>query len=73
MGTDRDDVNDAVYDFAVPPPEFVETVSTPSYQCADLPPETQFYWRIDEIYGRVSPTYPGESYKGYVWSFTTIP
>ena len=71
MGTDWDDVNDAVYDFEVKPPEFVATVSLPSYQCADLPPETTLYWRIDEIYLRFSPSVPGESYKGNVWEFTT--
>jgi hypothetical protein len=47
MGTDRDDVNDAVYSFGVKPPEFVETVLLPSYQCVDLPPKTKLYWRID--------------------------
>ncbi|MHC4544896.1 MAG: GLUG motif-containing protein [Planctomycetota bacterium] len=44
--------------------------SNPQYQCADLEYLTTYYWRIDEVNGRL-PWCPGTIYKGDVWTFTT--
>jgi hypothetical protein len=35
--------------------------------------DTDYYWRIDEIAGRIFPTVRGEWVKGDVWKFTTMP
>ena len=76
MGTDFNDVNNAVYDFNSLPPEFVATrwEWDPNYQCNGLPYNTKLYWRVDEVRGRVPPIFiPREFYKGDIWEFTTTP
>jgi hypothetical protein len=74
LGTDWDDVNDAVYDYINPPPEFLGSVTAPASSLAvtGLLPETTYYWRVDEVYGRPPPPSTlGEYYKGAVWTFST--
>ncbi|MDH4238081.1 MAG: aryl-sulfate sulfotransferase [Phycisphaerae bacterium] len=70
MGTNRQDVNDAVYDANTPAPEFLATRTEPNYQCSSLAYETKHYWRVDEVTGRLPP-FDGTIYKGDVWEFTT--
>jgi hypothetical protein len=43
----------------------------PNYPCSNLELTTKFYWRVDEVQGRLPPLFPGIIYKGDVWSFTT--
>jgi hypothetical protein len=43
----------------------------PNYPCSNLQLSTKFYWRVDEVQGRMPPLFPGIIYKGDVWSFTT--
>ena len=43
----------------------------PNYPCSNLELTTKFYWRIDEVQGRLPPLFPGTIYKGDVWNFTT--
>lgn len=72
MGTDWDAVNDARYDILNPPPEFVATRFDPNFQCSGLELDTKFFWRIDEVHGRMPPPIGGgEYYTGDVWEFTT--
>nr|NIS54341.1 hypothetical protein [Phycisphaerae bacterium]NIW96170.1 hypothetical protein [Phycisphaerae bacterium] len=75
MGTSWEDVNNAVYDYMAPPPEFVATRLDPNYQVVtSLPGDTKIYWRVDEVQGRIPPFFiPTALYKGNVWCFTTIP
>ncbi|MHC4111784.1 MAG: hypothetical protein ACYSUY_11965 [Planctomycetota bacterium] len=73
MGTDFNDVNNAYFDFVTPSPEFVGTYVDPNYQCSGLPYNTKFYWRIDEVQGRMPPLTYGTIYKGDIWEFTTTP
>ncbi|MEE9465699.1 MAG: LamG-like jellyroll fold domain-containing protein, partial [Candidatus Neomarinimicrobiota bacterium] len=70
MGTNWQDVNNAVYDATTPGPEFIDTRSEPNYQCSSLAYETKYYWRVDEVTGRL-PIFDGTIYKGDVWEFTT--
>ncbi|MHC4694039.1 MAG: PA14 domain-containing protein, partial [Planctomycetota bacterium] len=72
MGTSWEDVNNAVYSFTTPPPEFVDSRKDPNYQTSGLPFETKLYWRVDEVSGRLPPSL-GTIYKGNVWNFTTQP
>ena len=70
IGTDFDAVNDANVIDIPTPPEFKGFFSEPNYLCSGLENETTYYWRIDEVWGRVMPGLP-VYYKGDVWSFTT--
>ncbi|MBW8040916.1 MAG: hypothetical protein FVQ85_13050, partial [Planctomycetes bacterium] len=71
MGTSWDDVNNAVFNAAFPPPEFLATRMDPNYQTSGLAFETKFYWRVDEVKDRFPPFSPGTSQKGDIWCFTT--
>ncbi len=75
MGTSWEDVNNAVYDYLNPPPEFVASRGEPNYQVVTaLPHSTKIYWRVDESQGRSPPFFIATAlYKGDVWCFTTIP
>ncbi len=75
MGTSWEDVNNAVYDYLAPPPEFVISRGEPNYQVVTaLPDSTKIYWRVDESQGRSPPFFIATAlYKGDVWCFTTIP
>ncbi len=74
IGTDFNDVNNAIYDHFNPPPEFLATRSEPNILVTGLAFDTAYYWRVDEIIGRGPPFFiPTEFYKGDVWSFTTVP
>jgi hypothetical protein len=72
MGTSWEDVNNAVFSFTIPPPEFMAVRRDPNYQTSGLPFETKMYWRVDECDGFGPPGIP-TIYKGRVWSFTTTP
>jgi Tol biopolymer transport system component len=43
----------------------------PNYPCSNLELTTRFYWRVDEVQGRLPPLFPGIIYKGDVWNFTS--
>jgi hypothetical protein len=75
MGTNWEDVNNAVYNADNPPPEFVATRPDPYYQVVSgLPDDTKIYWRVDQVNGRMPPPIGGGTYyKGDVWCFTTLP
>jgi len=74
IGTSWEDVNNVVYDISDPPPEFMDTVYDPNYQCSGLAGSTKYYWRVDEVVGRGPPLFiPKEFYKGDVWCFSTLP
>ncbi|MHC4315888.1 MAG: LamG-like jellyroll fold domain-containing protein, partial [Planctomycetota bacterium] len=74
MGTSWEDVNNAVYDPYNPPPEFVATRHDPNYQIYDLADGTKYYWRVDEVNGRLIPIPPyGTYHKGDVWCFEILP
>jgi len=74
MGTNWEDVNNAVYNVPDQPPEFMDTVDDPNYQCSGLESLTKYYWRVDEVHGRFLPGgIPGTVYKGDVWCFETVP
>jgi hypothetical protein len=65
-------VNNAVYDFDNPPPEYVATTVDPNYQCSNLLLYREHFWRVDEVFGRMPPSFHGGTYyKGEVWSFRT--
>ena len=74
MGTSWEDVNNAVYNFpATPPPEYLAFCwGDPNYQATGLALNTTYYWRVDEISGRMPPWTPMSYAKGRVWEFTTI-
>jgi hypothetical protein len=69
LGTSRDDVNNADANDATG--IYRGFGSNPQYQCTGLEYLTTYYWRIDEVQGRLPPLFPGTIYKGDVWSFTT--
>jgi len=74
IGIEFNDVNDALYDYYDPPPEFIGTVSDLNIFITGLAFSTKYYWRVDEVFGRTPPPYPaGTYYKGDVWCFTTEP
>jgi hypothetical protein len=74
MSTSWEDVNNAVYSFPTHPPELLDTRSDPNYQCSGLATDTKYYWRVDEVQGRIPPFFiPTALYKGDVWCFTTVP
>ena len=64
FGTDSDDVNDANTSSS----EYKgnQALDANSYDPCGLEAETTYYWRIDEVEG-------SNTWKGEVWSFTTIP
>ncbi|MHC4085538.1 MAG: hypothetical protein ACYSWZ_01815 [Planctomycetota bacterium] len=68
MGTSWEDVNNAVYDPINPPPEYLGTATEPSFMVTGLSDNTTYYWRVDEVSGRIPGG--GTYYKGDVWSFT---
>jgi hypothetical protein len=70
MGTSRENVNNAVYDPINPPPEYLGTVMMPSFMVTGLSENTSYYWRVDEVEGRMPfPIGGGTYYKGDVWEF----
>jgi hypothetical protein len=81
MGTEYEAVRDARYDFNEPggpayvgPDEYLITRSEPNYQCSGLQLETKYYWRVDEVNGRLPPPMGGGTYYiGDIWEFTTAP
>ena len=72
IGTNWEDVNNAVYHPTSPPPEFMSTEKNPNYQCSNLSFNTRYYWRVDEVICAFPRPYCGHYYKGDVWSFTTV-
>ena len=74
IGTDLESVELAEFDFTVPPPEFLDTIPEPNIFVTGLALNTKYYWRVDEVIGRMPfPIGGGTYYKGDVWCFTTIP
>ena len=73
MGTSWEDVNNALYDYFNPPPEFLGTTTEPNILVTGLLDNTKYYWRVDEVRGRNSPIWMWTLYKGPVWCFTTTP
>ncbi|MHC4095785.1 MAG: LamG domain-containing protein, partial [Planctomycetota bacterium] len=72
MGTSWEDVNNARYNFLNPPPEYLGFVTEPNILVTGLSENTMYYWRVDEIYGRLPPPIGGGTYyAGDVWSFKT--
>jgi hypothetical protein len=71
LGTDINSVPYWIYDFIFPPPGYIDTVEETCILVTGLSYNTRYYWRVDEVYNRVGPSWPGEIYKGDVWSFTT--
>jgi hypothetical protein len=69
MGTSWENVYNAVYDPNNPPPEYLGTVTEPSFMITGLSENTTYYWRVDEVSGRFMPG-TGTIYKGDVWAFT---
>ncbi len=69
LGTSWDDVNNA--DASDATGIYRSSRKDPNYPCSNLELTTKFYWRIDEVQGRLPPLFPGIIYKGDVWSFTT--
>jgi len=52
--------------------EFIDTKMEPNYQCSGLKFGTKYYWRVDEVWDRLGPGFPGTVYEGGVWCFTTL-
>ena len=73
MGTSWDDVNNGIYDFFIPPPNLVDTTTEPNIFVTGLAFNTKYYWRVDQVHGRLPPLALGTVYKGDVWCFTTAP
>jgi hypothetical protein len=74
MGTNREDVNNAVYNFMTPPPECVTTTAEPNFMVTGLPKGIKQYWRVDQVSGRMPPPINGGTYyTGDVWCFTITP
>jgi hypothetical protein len=73
MGTSWEDVYNAVYDPINPPPEYLGTVTEPSFMVTGLSENTTYYWRVDEVSYRMPfPIGGGTYYTGDVWSFTVL-
>jgi hypothetical protein len=74
LGTDFDDVNDIFsgpWDMD-PPAEYLGTFTEPNILVTGLSDNTMYYWRVDEVSGRLPPPLAGGViYKGDVWSFNT--
>jgi hypothetical protein len=73
LGTDWDDVNNAYAGCSSHPPEYMGTYTEPNCFVAGLEPGTDYFWRVDEGWGRFCPLGIGITYKGDVWRFTTKP
>ncbi|MBW8040792.1 MAG: hypothetical protein FVQ85_12415 [Planctomycetes bacterium] len=74
LGTDLDSVELVEFDFTVPPPEFLGTTTEASLLVTGLILGVKYYWRVDEVSGRMPfPIGGGTYYRGDVWCFTTIP
>jgi hypothetical protein len=69
LGTSWDDVNNADANDATG--IYRSFRKDPNYPCSNLELTTKFYWRVDEVQGRMPPLFPGIIYKGDVWNFTT--
>jgi hypothetical protein len=73
MGTSWEDVKNAHYDFSNQPPEFLATRSEPNIAVTSLALNTTYYWRVDQVGGRMPPPSAPTYYIGDVWQFTTTP
>ena len=74
LGTDLASVELAEYDFTFPPPEFVGTTSEPNLFVTGLASNTKYYWRVDQVSGRLPhPFNGGTIHKSDIWCFTTVP
>jgi hypothetical protein len=78
FGTNFEDVNRALAYYGPydpdPPPEYMETVSEPNILVTSLEFNTKYYWRVNEISGRMPPPLGGGTwYEGDVWCFTILP
>ncbi|NIR67802.1 MAG: hypothetical protein GWO10_29475 [candidate division Zixibacteria bacterium] len=74
LGTDLDSVELAEYDSSFPPPEYVGTTQEPNIFVTGLASDTKYYWRVDEVSGRLPhPFNGGTIHKSDVWGFTTVP
>jgi hypothetical protein len=71
LGTNFDDVNNAVYDWFDPSPVFLDTVSEPNILVTSLAHGITYYWRVDQV-GRMPPPCCNYYHYGDVWEFTTI-
>jgi hypothetical protein len=69
LGTSWDDVNNA--DANDTTGIYKGCRKDPNYPCSNLELTTKYYWRIDEVWDRIQPLFPGTYHKGDVWSFTT--
>jgi hypothetical protein len=71
FGTNWADVNNAVLGT---PGIYKATQATAdvNYLMTGLVANQDYYWRIDEVVGRVLPFVPGTIYKGPVWHFRTL-
>ena len=75
LSTDFDDVNDAVPGIEGGPAWLGTTLSATTTTIAipgDLLYNTTYYWRADPV-ENTPPETPGNTHKGEVWSFTTLP
>ncbi|MHC4691843.1 MAG: right-handed parallel beta-helix repeat-containing protein, partial [Planctomycetota bacterium] len=74
LGTNLNSVELAEYDSSFPPPEFVGTTEEPNIFVTGLASDTKYYWRVDEVSGRLPHPFDGGTYhKSDVWGFTTVP
>jgi hypothetical protein len=73
MGTSWEDVNNARYRVLNQPPEFLATRSEPNIAVTSLALNTTYYWRVDQVSGRMPPPLAPTYYIGDVWQFTTTP
>ncbi|MHC4641349.1 MAG: hypothetical protein ACYS32_06865 [Planctomycetota bacterium] len=79
MGTSYDAVKDARYDFNEPggssyvgPDEYLVSRTEPNVLVTGLETGIKYYWRVDEVHGRLPPPLGGGTYYiGPVWNFTT--
>ena len=76
LSTDFDDVNDAVPGTEESSPAWLGTIDVqpnPSIEIpGDLDPNKTYYWRADAV-EKIPPTTPGNTHKGAVWQFQTVP
>ncbi len=59
LGTDLNSVELAEYDSSFPPPEFVGTTEEPNIFVTGLASDTTYYWRVDEVSGRLPHPFNG--------------
>jgi hypothetical protein len=80
FGTEYEAIRDARYDFNEPggpayvgPDEYLIARNEPNYMVTGLEFNTKYYWRVDQVNGRLPPPMGGGTYYfGPVWSFTTV-